>query len=70
MANAPAANPAAGANAPAAANASQAARPIELAAETNTVTVWLKTAGVQAGEFDLTLKGENNRTCNAKVRVG
>jgi hypothetical protein len=67
MANPATANPAA---TNAAANANAEARPIQLAAQPNTVTVWLKTAGVQAGEFDLTLKGENDRTCNTKVKVG
>jgi hypothetical protein len=60
------ANPTPNANA---ADASQEAKPIELAAESNTVSVWLKTAGVQAGEFELKLKGENDTTCNTKVRV-
>ena len=50
------------------ANADQAARPIELAAETNTLTLWIKTAGVKAGEFPLTLQGANG-TCTGTVTV-
>ena len=50
------------------ANPAQPPRPIELAAETNTVTLWIKTAGVQAGEFDLKLQGQDG-TCTGKVTV-
>jgi hypothetical protein len=50
------------------ANADQAARPIELAADTNTLTLWIKTAGVKAGEFPLTLRGANG-TCTGTVTV-
>jgi hypothetical protein len=50
------------------ANADQQARPIELAAETNTLTLWIKTAGVKAGEFPLKLQGANG-TCTGTVTV-
>ena len=50
------------------ANPTEAARPIELAADTNTLTLWIKTAGVQAGEFALTLQGQNG-TCSGTVTV-
>jgi hypothetical protein len=46
----------------------EAPRPIELGAEANTVTVWLRTADAQAGEFALTLQGEGG-TCQARVAV-
>jgi hypothetical protein len=49
-------------------NPTEQARPIELATETNTLTLWIKTAGVQAGEFALNLRGQNG-TCSGTITV-
>jgi hypothetical protein len=49
-------------------NPADQGRPIELAAETNTVTLWIKTAGVKAGAFDLKLQGQNG-TCTGSLTV-
>jgi hypothetical protein len=50
------------------ANPTDQVRPIALAAETNTVTLWIKTAGVKAGAFDLKLTGQNG-TCTGSLTV-
>jgi type 1 fimbria pilin len=50
------------------ANPAEQPRPIDLAADTNTLTLWIKTAGVQAGEFPLKLQGENG-SCTVTVTV-
>ena len=50
------------------ANATEPAKPIELAADTNTATVWLTTADAKQGEVSLTLRGETG-TCSATVTV-
>jgi hypothetical protein len=48
------------------ANPAEQPQPIQLAAESNTVTLWIKTG--QAGEFSLKLQGANG-TCDAAVTV-
>ena len=50
------------------ANPTDQVRPIALAAETNTVTLWIKTAGVKAGAFDLKLNGQNG-SCTGSLTV-
>jgi hypothetical protein len=50
------------------ANATEPAKPIELAADNNSATVWLKSADAKPGEVELTLKGESG-TCTTKVTV-
>jgi hypothetical protein len=51
------------------ANPNEEVRPIDLAADTNTVTVWIRTVGAEAGSVAVTLQGENDATCTASVTV-
>lgn len=44
-------------------------KPIEMAAETNRVTIWLNTESAQDGTYPFTLKGENG-TCTGTLEIG
>lgn len=46
----------------------QEPKPIEMAAESNAVTLWLSTADAAAGEYEVTLQGESSQ-CTAKITV-
>lgn len=51
------------------ANEAEAREPIEMAAEANTLTIWLNTEKAQAGTYAFTLKGENG-TCTGNIEIG
>ncbi len=46
-----------------------APKPIEMAAEANSLTIWLNTETAQPGTIEFTLKGENG-SCTGTLEVG